>query len=107
MFWSFHENAGSLSHMLKGWHRAIFHIPVTRHFDALAQKTDRIRLLLDDDQKPVGCKSCGYAIARLIYADGWEVEACSAITAPKLVGNKEFEQWVETMPQHRITSDVR
>jgi hypothetical protein len=106
MLWSLKENAGGLNHMFKGLHRALFRIPLTRHFETLSKRSDKIRLLLDDDKNPVPCKACGYAVVRLIYSDGWEVEACSAITAPHLVGNQKFENWVESMPRNRVTSDI-
>jgi hypothetical protein len=98
MFLSLKENTGALEHFLKGLHRAVFRVPATRHFDLLSQKTERIRLLLDDDQKPITCKGCGYAIVRQIYPGGWEVESCSSITAPQLVNNKKFDEWVESIP---------
>ncbi|MDZ4838173.1 MAG: hypothetical protein SGJ27_30690 [Candidatus Melainabacteria bacterium] len=107
MFWSFKENTGALEHFFKGLHRAVFRVPVTKHFDLLSQKTDQIKLLLDDDNQPITCKGCGYAIVRQTYPDGWEVESCSSITAPQLVNNKKFDDWVESIPKARVTTEVR
>lgn len=107
MFLSWKENTGALDHFFKGLHRAVLRVPATKHFDLLKQKTDRIRLLIDDDNEPITCKGCGYAIVRLVYPDGWEVEVCSSITAPQLVNNKRFDAWVESIPRARVTSEVR
>lgn len=107
MFVSWKENTGALDHFFRGLNRAVFRIPTTKHFDLLSQKTDRIKLLLDDDNKPITCKGCGYAIVRLVYPDGCEVECCSSITAPQLVNNKKFDDWVESIPRVRETTEVR
>lgn len=108
MFWSVKENAGGLKHMWKGLTRALFRVPSTRPFETLKQKSDKIRILVDDENQPVNCKACGYAIVRFTYADGWEVEACSAVTAPKLVNNQNFDNWVDAVISgHRVKSEVR
>lgn len=115
MFYSLKEHAGGLEHAARGLHRTLFRIPVTRYFDTLSKDeepaageyTHRLKLLLDDGGKPVTCKGCGYAVVRMVYPDGWEVEVCSAVTAPKMVNDKAFDKWIESMPRPRVTSDVR
>lgn len=107
MVLGWNEHQGALGHFCKGLNRVVLRVPATRHFELLSQKTDRIRLLLDDDSRPITCKGCGYVIVRLTYPDGWEVECCSAITAPQLVNNKKFDDWVESIPRTRLTSEVR
>lgn len=104
---SFKENLGALEHFFRGLNRSIFRIPVTKHFDLLSQKSDRITLLMDDDNQPITCKACGYAIVRFIYPDGWEVECCSSITAPQLVNNKKFDEWVDSIPRAKLPTEVR
>lgn len=107
MVWSLKESAGGLNHRFKGLQRVLFNVPNTRPFEELSRKTDKLSLVLDAANKPIPCKGCGYAIVRLAFADGWEVEACSVITAPKLIDNPKFQSWMESMPRQRVTSDVR
>ena len=107
MLWSLKENTGGTKHSLKWLYRALFRVPATHHFDLLSRSTDKIKLVVDDNGNPVLCKGCGYANVRLVYPGDWEVEACSSTIAYELVNDKEFDDWIATMPSLKRKTEVR
>jgi len=108
MFYNLRENTEALNHILRGWHRAVLRVPVTKYSEEISKVSDNTRVLCDDDNNPVRCKTCGYAIVRIAYADGWEIESCSAVTTRRLVNNKEFEGWVDAViSSQRAKTEVR
>lgn len=95
------------AHRLLYVKRVLFRVPSDAYLKKLSEKNDRLKPVLNDNGEPINCRTCGFARARMIFDNGWEMEGCTATGFKGLIDDAKLERWVANMPRERVTSDIR
>ena len=94
------EAVGGLKHAGLKWERLLLRRPPDRFIPRFSRLALPLQSSSSTDLQ-AGCPICGYALVRLQFADGWTLDACSAMPA-LFFDNPKFVQWQSTMPREKL-----
>ncbi|HEY9714617.1 MAG TPA: hypothetical protein V6C72_14210 [Chroococcales cyanobacterium] len=90
----------ALKHFLAGCSRAVHHNDRSEHVSRLRSAGIDVKALERN------CHICGYAMASVPSAEGWQVQGCSATVVPRLVAaGSSFGDWCKRLPSSASSTE--
>lgn len=105
MFWSFRENLGGLAHSTQFLARKVLGFPVDFHITRLQAKGIALTETLDDFNKPLTCRFCGFAIMSYRTTSGYRMTCCSSFAEEVLADRERLDKFTQELTPYFIREE--